>query len=102
MNKKYLFLTVLLLASAIVVAGDFDMRGNYSVQACNVVLSDADARRCKAADANTYILNGGAPTGIVSIETANQTNKLFDMQGRQVNLAKKGVYIVNGKKVVVR
>ena len=39
-------------------------------------------------------------TGIKAIESTESTNDIFDLQGRRVSNAAKGVYIVNGKKVV--
>ena len=40
--------------------------------------------------------------GINVIESAAQAGKAFNMQGQQVKKAKKGVYIINNKKVVVK
>ena len=42
------------------------------------------------------------PTGIVEIEhgTLNIEHSVYDLQGRKVNAAQKGVYIMNGKKVI--
>jgi hypothetical protein len=44
-----------------------------------------------------------AATGIETLSTVeNETksNTIFDLSGRRVNAAQKGVYIVNGKKVI--
>lgn len=79
-----------------------DMQGAYRVQAGNVVLSDVNAQRHEAANAGAQLMIGDEATGIVSIETAKQLKNVYDMQGRRVNAVKKGVYMVNGKKVVVR
>ena len=44
---------------------------------------------------------GGEETGIQFVETQNVSNNaIYDMQGRKVNNMKKGVYVVNGKKVI--
>ena len=40
--------------------------------------------------------------GINAIEAAAKAGKMFNAQGQQVNKAKKGVYIINKKKVVVK
>lgn len=79
-----------------------NMQGAYHVQADNVVLSDANAQRHEAANAGAQLMIGDEATGIVSIETAKQLKNVYDMQGRRVNAVKKGIYMVNGKKVVVR
>ena len=39
--------------------------------------------------------------GIRSIETVRNDNKIYDLQGREVKAPGKGIYIVNGKKVVL-
>ena len=40
------------------------------------------------------------PTGITEAPTLDQNAKIYDLSGRQVEKGTKGVYIVNGKKVV--
>jgi hypothetical protein len=43
----------------------------------------------------------GEVTGIRETHITNGTNDIYDLQGRKVrNAAAKGMYIVNGKKVV--
>jgi hypothetical protein len=47
----------------------------------------------------------GETTGIISIEhgTLNIDHSVYDLQGRRVNgAAQKGVYVVNGKKVIIK
>ena len=44
----------------------------------------------------------GEATGIDTIENAEFTSELYDLQGRRVNNAQKGIYIQNGKKFVVK
>lgn len=44
----------------------------------------------------------GEATGIDTIENAELTGELYDLQGRRVNNAQKGLYIQNGKKFVVK
>ena len=51
------------------------------------------------------VFNGeiiGEATGIDTIENAAQTGELYDLQGRRVMNAQKGLYIQNGKKVVMK
>ena len=46
---------------------------------------------------------GDVPTLIMDIENAQQTiENIFDLQGRRVQNAQKGIYIQNGKKVVIK
>ena len=84
------------------VKADDNMQGNYKVQANNVVLSDTNALRHEAANANAQLTIGDETSGIVSVEDIKQLKNVFDLQGRRVNATEKGVYVVNGKKVVVR
>ena len=54
------------------------------------------------AGTRAFALNiGGETTGVQSVATESQpTGQAYDLQGRKVNAAQKGVYIVNGKKVI--
>ncbi len=45
---------------------------------------------------------GGETTGIEGVEAENDTQAIFDLSGRRVQNAQKGIYIVNGKKVLVK
>ena len=48
------------------------------------------------------LVAAGAATGIQNVETkAAQNAEVFDLQGRRVQNAQKGLYIVNGKKVIL-
>ena len=47
----------------------------------------------------TLTFNAAAQEG--DIETLRNNNKVYDLQGRQVKAPGKGIYIVNGKKVVL-
>lgn len=43
------------------------------------------------------------PTAIEGVDTENNvTSKVFDLQGREIKNPAKGIYIINGKKVVVK
>ena len=53
----------------------------------------------------TYDVDNDNPTGIRQIELLNAGKKsgIYDLTGRKVNdLSRPGIYIVNGKKVVVK
>ncbi len=53
----------------------------------------------------SYLGNTEAPVGIESIESAATTadnSAIYDLSGRRVQKAKKGIYIINGKKMMVK
>ena len=49
-----------------------------------------------------FLIDGQETAGISTIATQKFDNAAYDMQGRRVETLKKGVYVVNGKKVVVK
>ena len=43
------------------------------------------------------------PTGVESIAAEKQmNNEIYNLQGQRINTAKKGLYIINGKKMVIK
>ena len=48
------------------------------------------------------MFDGEEATGIDAINAAEQGGEMFDLQGRRVSNAQKGIYIQNGKKFVVK
>ena len=49
------------------------------------------------------LLNEAAYTGISNINAATTTdNKVYDLMGREVKKAVKGIYIMNNKKVIIK
>ena len=75
---------------------------------------EAAPRRAEAADKYTIRAanaRGGfgeakevkdAATGISTVKNGQQTDTIYNMQGVRVNNAQKGVYIINGRKVVIK
>ena len=55
-----------------------------------------------AADAPAFVLNFGDATGFSNLNVEKVSNEYFDLSGRRVAQPTKGVYIVNGKKVVIK
>ena len=56
-------------------------------------------------DAPFYPIKSTNPSAVESLESTNssqQTTVIYDLQGRRVENPTKGIYIVNGKKVVVK
>ncbi len=52
--------------------------------------------------AHELSLNFGDATGIKNIKVGTEDNVYYDLQGRRVLYPTKGLYIVNGKKVIVK
>ena len=49
-----------------------------------------------------YLFNGNTTTGIQNATSNNTATQVYDLQGRRVQSAQKGLYIINGKKVLVK
>ena len=49
-----------------------------------------------------WIFQDGESTGIANVNANANDNRYFDMQGRRVSQPTKGMYIVNGKKVIMK
>lgn len=63
-----------------------------------------DGGNCNVAEVQFFGRKASA-TGIHSVETCNlkpETSTVYDLSGRQVNKPTKGLYIQNGRKVVIR
>ena len=74
---------------------------NNEVPSCKAVLKIAKTEAAAAALVLDII--DGISTGIRSIDAANlKDGQLYDLNGRKVSKAQKGVFILNGKKVVVK
>ena len=52
--------------------------------------------------ARSFISLDGETTGISNVNVNANDNRVYDMQGRRVQQPTKGLYIINGKKVVVK
>ncbi|MBQ7683119.1 MAG: hypothetical protein IJT48_01415 [Bacteroidaceae bacterium] len=58
-----------------------------------------------AAESKGFVIRFGDETGIQNVPSAASTvpgQEIFDLSGRRVEKATKGIYIINGKKVVVK
>ena len=42
------------------------------------------------------------PTGIESVDAEKNNNRIFNLQGRRVINPVHGIYVINGKKIVVK
>ena len=48
------------------------------------------------------IMKGEIATGISTVKSSNLNGTIFNLNGQKVNKAQKGMYIINGKKVVIK
>ena len=55
-----------------------------------------------ASGVRAFLFNGNTTTGIQNATSNNATAQVYDLQGRRVQSAQKGLYIINGKKVLVK
>ena len=84
--------------------------GTVSGSLYNVRMSTADAVSYKCEDASFKVTVNAPETGIEEVKgeptvDASQNGKvkaIYDLQGRKVNTSSKGLYIINGKKVLVK
>lgn len=74
------------------ILADYDTNSAYTIRSAN-------ARGGFGAAAE---VTGGNPTSINTVKAENGNNVIYNMQGIRVEKAQKGLYIVNGKKVVMK
>lgn len=55
-----------------------------------------------ASGVRAFLFNGNTTTGIQNVTSNNAATQVYDLQGRRVQSAQKGLYIINGKKVFVK
>lgn len=67
----------------------------------NATLDEVNAAYQALSDAMDQFANGTI-TGIATVKAASAANEAFTVSGQRVSTLKKGLYIVNGKKVVVK
>lgn len=77
--------------------------GFYAVDgSTNKVAANRAYLTADGAGVNALTIDFDDETGISSVERAATDNTVFDMSGRRVSKAAKGLYIVNGKKYLVK
>lgn len=92
---------------------DIEATGKYILvqNGSNVEFAKATSGTIKAGKAylektsSARILNvvlAGEATGIKSIETVQESNKVYNLNGQRVAAPQKGLYILNGKKVIIK
>lgn len=55
-----------------------------------------------ASGVRAFLFNGNTTTGLQNATSNNAATQVYDLQGRRVQSAQKGLYIINGKKVLVK
>ena len=75
--------------------------GSKPVDVKKIRISDKAAKSYSQDDTSFTITAGGAD-GISSISAADNNAPVYNLAGQKVNNAQKGVYIQNGKKVVMK
>lgn len=73
--------------------------GDYTLKLENITLADAAENEYYPSDSESTV--NVITTGIKPILMDGSSDKIYDLQGRRVNTVKKGIYIVNGKKLIV-
>lgn len=82
-------------------ADDTLKEGKLNLKMEGVVLATADEKEYYPADSESTV-TVSTDTGINGITVDPSSVKIYDLQGRKVNKPTQGVYIVNGKKVVIK
>jgi hypothetical protein len=77
--------------------------GTVSGSLYNVRMSTADAVSYKCEDVSFKVTVNSPETSVENVKAENGAVKaIYDLQGRKVNTSSKGLYIINGKKVLVK
>ena len=73
-----------------------DNGGVFNVKAGTAYLAVPNAVSVKG-----FLLDG-TPTAIEGVEAENNTDVIYNLSGQRVQKAQRGLYIVNGKKLMVK
>ena len=73
-----------------------DDGGKFTVKAGTAYLAVPNAASVKG-----FLLDG-TPTAIEGVEAENNTDVIYNLSGQRVQKAQRGLYIVNGKKLMVK
>lgn len=75
----------------------------YNYGTAVITASSEETEKFNAGSASYTLIVTDIPTGIDGVSADKFENgKVYDLQGRRVNKLAKGVYVVNGKKVIIR
>ena len=76
--------------------------GLYDLELKNVELARPDMTNDRLQTFTSSVSVNGNTTGIGSFATEAEQGEIFDLNGRQVVLSAKGVYVINGKKIMIK
>lgn len=76
--------------------------GNNTIKAFRGYFDFVDILSSKESASNVRMIIGGSETAIESLAGVDENNTLYDLQGRKVKTPNGGVYINNGKKIIVK
>lgn len=76
----------------------FYLHGGNTVKGCRAYLPIAPGLPAPAG----FSFNFGTATGIDEVSVENRNDVIYDLSGRRVQKATNGLYIINGKKVLVK
>ena len=79
------------------------LEGELVAEMKDIIIADADAKQLNTETSATAKITVSSTTGINGI-TVEQLEKgeVYDLSGKKVSAVKKGVYVVNGKKVTIK
>ena len=94
-------------ASTTIAEGDYFIGNNqlWKSTGATTIKGTRAYLKAKSAEAriDKFIIDGSEASGIEGLEFAEKNNgKVYNLNGQRVEKAQKGLYIVNGKKVVVK
>jgi hypothetical protein len=92
------------LRAATVNGASYTLSGDKFVRKSNASVSANQAYYVAALDAATLpiALENGGETGIDDVEGADGKGVFYDLGGRRVAKPESGIYVLNGKKVLVK
>ena len=92
------------LRAATVNGASYTLSGDKFVRKSNASVSANQAYYVAALDAATLpiALENGGETGIDDVEGADGKGVFYDLSGRRVSKPESGIYVLNGKKVLVK
>lgn len=82
--------------------GEFVKLNNGTIPANKAYLPILTAKVPTAAARLTIVFDEGMATGIANTNRESTDNRYFNLNGQQVKTPQKGMYIVNGKKVIIK
>ena len=85
------------------IAGDM-AQGDYPILLKKMKLSESNISNCYETESRmaTITINNNSATGIEQLTTGSGNETYYNLQGQRVNTPAKGVFVKNGKKVMIK